>query len=170
MRGKTRRSAHPCRCGDVLEEVGTCYRKVSHQCPMRPKKKGLHCCKPLIFLWSCGGSNPGPHDCQSCALPSELQPQSLLEDTKSTGAIGGCQERHKRRSWPLPFLPLAYSCLWKRRRKLKKSSVQTPPSGRFSSLVIGIRGSASTAHQCACLSCNQPHTRRAGGGVESVAQ
>ena len=28
----------PCRCGDVLEEVGTCYRKVSHQCRMRPKK------------------------------------------------------------------------------------------------------------------------------------
>src|SRR5256885_8460260 len=32
--------------------------------------------------WSCGGSNPGPHDCQSCALPSELQPQSLIGENQ----------------------------------------------------------------------------------------
>ncbi len=35
--------------------------------------------KPLLSLsklwWSWTGSNRRPHDCQSCALPAELQPQ-----------------------------------------------------------------------------------------------
>ena len=28
----------------------------------------------FYIWWSYGGSNPRPHDCQSCALPAELQP------------------------------------------------------------------------------------------------
>ena len=35
------------------------------------------------FLWSIGGSNSWPQDCEPCALPAELIPRSDCKDTKN---------------------------------------------------------------------------------------
>ena len=40
---------------------------------------------PCLTMWSWTGSNRRPHDCQSCALPTELQPRARTDLRKARG-------------------------------------------------------------------------------------
>ena len=64
---------------------------------------------PLIFLWSYGESNPGPLECHSSALPTELQPRlrrtaEVIFPTRSTIMFStqfmrNCQDPFESRSY-----------------------------------------------------------------------
>ncbi len=45
-------------------------------------RHSLTCSFHLCFWWSWTGSNRRPHECHSCALPTELQPRIFLDDNK----------------------------------------------------------------------------------------
>src|SRR6266513_1803600 len=59
---------------DVRLTLGIVLRETVH----------LPTCKARRTLWSCGGSNPGPNECDSCALPAELQPRTRPIDENDT--------------------------------------------------------------------------------------
>src|SRR5205823_10694893 len=57
-----------------------------------PKEKArmLPRANSLTSLWTWGGSNPRPHDCQSCALPTAPQARSIAGNAHpvfSTGTL-----------------------------------------------------------------------------------
>ena len=88
-------------------------RRMCHKCAMatpvgpRPVRPidGRTSATQAFSGWRCGESNPGPQQCDCCALPTELHPRGATHDSGRGDRTAGVRRRRSRRSGALSASP-----------------------------------------------------------------